>query len=145
MSVEDSKSKKSAELAVESTTAPVLEDARWTTTRLELWSYYLYYIGNSGLSGYRRYRFQDGRSLNKTPASILVPPSFRTCCSWLAMTPLCLHSVRLAGTTDAFSLILGGSATVRPFSPAFIICSRFPSQFDRPSEFRPYFHSLWFS
>ncbi|KAJ7865661.1 autophagy-related protein 22-like protein [Mycena olivaceomarginata] len=26
-------------------------DTRWTTTRVELWSYYLYYIGNSGLSG----------------------------------------------------------------------------------------------
>ncbi|KAJ6561993.1 autophagy-related protein 22-like protein [Mycena capillaripes] len=26
--------------------------ARWTTTRLELWSYYLYYVGNSGLSGF---------------------------------------------------------------------------------------------
>lgn len=24
----------------------------WTTTRLELWSYYIYYIGNNGLSGF---------------------------------------------------------------------------------------------
>ena len=24
----------------------------WTTTRRELWSYYLYYIGNNGLSGF---------------------------------------------------------------------------------------------
>ncbi|KDR78969.1 hypothetical protein GALMADRAFT_266386 [Galerina marginata CBS 339.88] len=25
---------------------------RWSTTRLELWSYYLYYVGNNGLSGF---------------------------------------------------------------------------------------------
>ena len=30
-----------------------LQTARdWTTTRLELWSYYVYYIGNNGLSGF---------------------------------------------------------------------------------------------
>jgi hypothetical protein len=26
--------------------------AGWTTTRLELWSFYLYYVGNNGLSGF---------------------------------------------------------------------------------------------
>lgn len=26
-------------------------ESQWTTTRLELWSYYLYYVGNNGLSG----------------------------------------------------------------------------------------------
>lgn len=25
---------------------------KWTTTRVELWSYYLYYVGNNGLSGF---------------------------------------------------------------------------------------------
>jgi len=29
-----------------------LESSQWTTTRTELWSYYLYYIGNNGLSGF---------------------------------------------------------------------------------------------
>nr|GAT54597.1 predicted protein [Mycena chlorophos] len=28
------------------------DSARWTTTRRELWAYYLYYIGNNGLSGF---------------------------------------------------------------------------------------------
>ena len=38
----------------EMTTKPVLEvsSSRWTTTRLELWTYYLYYAGNNGLSGF---------------------------------------------------------------------------------------------
>ncbi|TFK40194.1 MFS general substrate transporter [Crucibulum laeve] len=27
-------------------------DTQWTTTRTELWSYYVYYIGNNGLSGF---------------------------------------------------------------------------------------------
>jgi len=26
--------------------------SRWTTTRFELWAYYLYYAGNNGLSGF---------------------------------------------------------------------------------------------
>jgi len=26
--------------------------SEWTTTRVELWSYYLYYVGNNGLSGF---------------------------------------------------------------------------------------------
>lgn len=29
-----------------------LEDSKWTTTRTELWAYYLYYVGNNGLSGF---------------------------------------------------------------------------------------------
>jgi len=29
-----------------------VEPAQWTTTRLELWTYYLYYVGNNGLSGF---------------------------------------------------------------------------------------------
>ncbi|ESK95364.1 autophagy protein [Moniliophthora roreri MCA 2997] len=29
-----------------------LETSKWTTTRPELWSYYLYYVGNNGLSGF---------------------------------------------------------------------------------------------
>jgi hypothetical protein len=28
------------------------DSGQWTTTRIELWSYYLYYIGNNGLSGF---------------------------------------------------------------------------------------------
>lgn len=28
------------------------QDSQWTTTRTELWSYYLYYVGNNGLSGF---------------------------------------------------------------------------------------------
>ncbi|KAJ6512840.1 MFS general substrate transporter [Mycena sanguinolenta] len=48
MSAENEKSEKS-DVAPE----PILEsDTRWTTTRVELWSYYLYYIGNNGLSGF---------------------------------------------------------------------------------------------
>lgn len=27
-------------------------DPKWQTTRKELWSYYLYYVGNNGLSGF---------------------------------------------------------------------------------------------
>lgn len=27
-------------------------EPQWTTTRKELWSYYIYYIGNNGLSGF---------------------------------------------------------------------------------------------
>lgn len=27
-------------------------ESRWTTTKAELWSYYLYYVGNNGLSGF---------------------------------------------------------------------------------------------
>ncbi|KAJ7238591.1 autophagy-related protein 22-like protein [Mycena haematopus] len=46
----DSKSEKTE---VAPAQAPILEsDTRWTTTRVELWSYYLYYIGNNGLSGF---------------------------------------------------------------------------------------------
>jgi hypothetical protein len=29
-----------------------VEESQWTTTTSELWSYYLYYIGNNGLSGF---------------------------------------------------------------------------------------------
>ncbi|CAA7266871.1 unnamed protein product [Cyclocybe aegerita] len=29
-----------------------LSARKWTTTRLELWSYYLYYVGNNGLAGF---------------------------------------------------------------------------------------------
>ncbi|KAF7374520.1 Autophagy-related protein [Mycena sanguinolenta] len=48
MSAENEKSEKSDVVR-----APALEsDKRWTTTRVELWSYYLYYIGNNGLSGF---------------------------------------------------------------------------------------------
>lgn len=39
----------------EITTKPIVEvlrSSRWTTTRLELWTYYLYYVGNNGLSGF---------------------------------------------------------------------------------------------
>jgi hypothetical protein len=38
----------------EITTKPIVEAraSRWTTTRFELWTYYLYYIGNNGLSGF---------------------------------------------------------------------------------------------
>ncbi|KAJ7364434.1 autophagy-related protein 22-like protein [Mycena albidolilacea] len=55
MSVENDKSEKtevtqSAPQAQEVANLP--SDTRWTTTRVELWSYYLYYIGNSGLSGF---------------------------------------------------------------------------------------------
>ncbi|KAF9475099.1 MFS general substrate transporter [Pholiota conissans] len=32
--------------------AESVDAGNWTTTRLELWSYYLYYIGNNGLSGF---------------------------------------------------------------------------------------------
>lgn len=41
-------------LRAEITTKPVVEvrPSRWTTTRLELWTYYLYYVGNNGLSGF---------------------------------------------------------------------------------------------
>jgi hypothetical protein len=39
--------KSSPEPAIEDPTKPAI-----TTTRLELWSYYLYYIGNNGLSGF---------------------------------------------------------------------------------------------
>ncbi|KAF8141086.1 autophagy-related protein 22-like protein [Mycena galopus ATCC 62051] len=55
MSVENDKSEKSEpEVSPEAQApAPILEsDTRWTTTRVELWSYYLYYIGNNGLSGF---------------------------------------------------------------------------------------------
>ncbi|KAJ7707361.1 autophagy-related protein 22-like protein [Mycena rosella] len=49
MSVEnDDKSKKSELAVVESPDF----DSRWITTRFELWSYYLFYIGNNGLSGF---------------------------------------------------------------------------------------------
>jgi hypothetical protein len=27
-------------------------DPKWQTTKKELWSYYLYYVGNNGLSGF---------------------------------------------------------------------------------------------
>lgn len=27
-------------------------DPKWQTTRKELWSYYLYYVGNNGLAGF---------------------------------------------------------------------------------------------
>ncbi|KAJ7476224.1 MFS general substrate transporter [Mycena latifolia] len=40
-----------SDAAVESSAAAD-SDSRWTTTRFELWSYYLYYVGNSGLSGF---------------------------------------------------------------------------------------------
>jgi len=33
-------------------TATDIEADKWTTTRFELWSYYLYYVGNNGLSGF---------------------------------------------------------------------------------------------
>ncbi|KAJ7745671.1 MFS general substrate transporter [Mycena metata] len=49
MSAEDEK----PELATAPAPLPEVDsESRWTTTRLELWSYYLYYIGNSGLSGF---------------------------------------------------------------------------------------------
>lgn len=52
MSVED-KSEKTEVIqpAPAQEVANLPSDTRWTTTRVELWSYYLYYIGNSGLSG----------------------------------------------------------------------------------------------
>ncbi|KAJ7018829.1 MFS general substrate transporter [Mycena alexandri] len=53
MSAENDVKSEKSELATAA--APPLEadsDSRWTTTRRELWSYYLYYIGNSGLSGF---------------------------------------------------------------------------------------------
>jgi len=51
MSVENDQSEKS-EVAAAPQTANLGSDTRWTTTRVELWSYYLYYIGNNGLSGF---------------------------------------------------------------------------------------------
>jgi hypothetical protein len=54
MSVENDVKSEKSELAP-AAVAPVPDSdsdgTRWTTTRLELWSYYLYYIGNNGLSG----------------------------------------------------------------------------------------------
>ncbi|PIL35431.1 MFS general substrate transporter [Ganoderma sinense ZZ0214-1] len=43
--------------AIEDTKVPVVDRAeaeprRWTTTRVELWAFYVYYIGNNGLSGF---------------------------------------------------------------------------------------------
>ena len=32
--------------------AEEIELSKWTTTRWELWSYYLFYVGNNGLSGF---------------------------------------------------------------------------------------------
>ncbi|KAJ7168533.1 MFS general substrate transporter [Mycena filopes] len=55
MSAENDVKSEKSELAAASTPAPDApsdDDSRWTTTRRELWSYYLYYIGNSGLSGF---------------------------------------------------------------------------------------------
>ena len=28
------------------------EGPKWTTSRIELWAFYLYYVGNNGLSGF---------------------------------------------------------------------------------------------
>ncbi|KAJ6532670.1 MFS general substrate transporter [Mycena vulgaris] len=51
MSAENDGKSKESELAVQP--VPTDSDTQlWTTTRFELWSYYLYYIGNSGLSGF---------------------------------------------------------------------------------------------
>jgi hypothetical protein len=54
MSVQNDVKSEKSELAP-AAVAPVPDSdsdgTRWTTTRLELWSYYLYYIGNNGLSG----------------------------------------------------------------------------------------------
>ncbi|KAF7336879.1 Autophagy-related protein [Mycena venus] len=53
--VENDKDEKS-ELAAVAEPSPqaadLNSDSRWTTTRVELWAYYLYYIGNNGLSGF---------------------------------------------------------------------------------------------
>ncbi|KAJ3510972.1 hypothetical protein NLJ89_g4370 [Agrocybe chaxingu] len=38
--------------AIEDSPETNLSARKWTTTRLELWSYYLYYVGNNGLSGF---------------------------------------------------------------------------------------------
>ncbi|EEB95854.1 hypothetical protein MPER_05112, partial [Moniliophthora perniciosa FA553] len=40
------------EPAVPGTGEEELKTSKWTTTRSELWSYYLYYVGNNGLSGF---------------------------------------------------------------------------------------------
>ncbi|KAJ7227453.1 MFS general substrate transporter [Mycena pura] len=50
MSAENKNSELAVAVAPDTNSIPA--DTRWTTTRVELWSYYLYYIGNSGLSGF---------------------------------------------------------------------------------------------
>ncbi|KAJ7158472.1 MFS general substrate transporter [Mycena filopes] len=52
MSAENDVKSEKSELAAAPDAPSDDGDSRWTTTRRELWSYYLYYIGNSGLSGF---------------------------------------------------------------------------------------------
>jgi hypothetical protein len=54
-------------------------DSHWTTSQKELWSYYIYYIGNNGLSGFNLGPSQFQNLLFLTVYDPTAPPFSAPC------------------------------------------------------------------
>ncbi|KAF9267955.1 MFS general substrate transporter [Marasmius fiardii PR-910] len=67
--------------------------SEWTTTRVELWSYYLYYIGNNGLAGFNFGPSQFQNLLNLAGYDPSAPPFTLSCGTGQCVLPF-LGAVR---------------------------------------------------
>ena len=83
---------------------PSVVDRDWTTTRTELWTFYLYYVGNSGFSGLNFGPSQFQNLLFQAGYDPSQPPYTAPCGDGGCVLPF-LGKVRDGESTRAFSYI----------------------------------------